>query len=160
MLFDWKFASSNQKHCPDLGSVASLVWNFCTVSSDIISWRKPVMASQIGCCFLRLLVHVITWANLWRTTFLVIFPCQVEQTADSVSSSGVHVSKGSQSATFVRSKRHSDASRGILFINDDGWILSSFGWVWFAGAGNGAIEADRIRVRVPVTGHLLGSYIT
>ncbi|KAJ7378015.1 Ribonuclease H2 subunit B [Desmophyllum pertusum] len=36
---------------------------------------------------------------------------KVEQTADSVSSSGVHVSKGSQSATFVRSKRHTDASR-------------------------------------------------
>ncbi|XP_078379595.1 ribonuclease H2 subunit B-like isoform X1 [Oculina patagonica] len=36
---------------------------------------------------------------------------KVEQTADCVSSSGVHVSKGSQSATFVRSKRHTDASR-------------------------------------------------
>ena len=49
-----------------------------------------------------------------ENNFLVIFPCQVEQTADSVSSSGVHVSKGSQSATFVRSKRHSDASRGTV----------------------------------------------
>lgn len=58
-----------------------------------------------------------------------------------MSSSGVHVSKGSQSATFVRSKRHSDASRGSLFINGDGCILSSFGWFLFAGAGNGAIEA-------------------
>jgi len=36
---------------------------------------------------------------------------KVEQTADSVSSSGVHVSKGSQSATFVRSKRHTEATR-------------------------------------------------
>jgi len=36
---------------------------------------------------------------------------KVEQTADSISSSGVHVSKGSQSATFVRSRRHTDATR-------------------------------------------------
>lgn len=36
---------------------------------------------------------------------------KVEQTANSLSQSGVHVSKGSQSATFVRSRRHIDATR-------------------------------------------------
>ena len=63
VLIIWKFASSNQKHCPDLGSVASLAWNFCAVCSDIISWRKPVMASQIGCCFLRLLVQSCNYVS-------------------------------------------------------------------------------------------------
>ena len=63
VLIGWKFASSSQKHCPHLGIVASLAWNFCTVSSDIISWRKPVMASQIGCCFLRLLVQSCNYVS-------------------------------------------------------------------------------------------------
>ena len=35
----WKFASTNQKHYPDLGSDASSVWNFCTRFSDVI-WRE------------------------------------------------------------------------------------------------------------------------
>ena len=32
-----KFASTNQKHYPDLGSDTSSVWNFCRRFSDIIS---------------------------------------------------------------------------------------------------------------------------
>ncbi|CAH3120028.1 unnamed protein product [Pocillopora meandrina] len=36
---------------------------------------------------------------------------KVEQTANGISQSSVHVSKGSQSATFIRSRRHMDASR-------------------------------------------------
>ena len=37
---DWscgKCASANQKRYPDLGSVTSSVWNFCTPFSDVIS---------------------------------------------------------------------------------------------------------------------------
>ena len=32
LLINWKFASSNQKHYPDLESDVSLLWNFCTGS--------------------------------------------------------------------------------------------------------------------------------
>ena len=32
-----KFASTNQKHYPDLGSQTSSVWNFCARSSDVVS---------------------------------------------------------------------------------------------------------------------------
>ena len=35
-----KFASSNQKHYPDLSSDASSVWNFCARSSDVILRAK------------------------------------------------------------------------------------------------------------------------
>ena len=35
-----KFASTNQKHYPDLGSDTSSVWNFCSRFSDIISWAN------------------------------------------------------------------------------------------------------------------------
>ena len=45
-----KFASTNQKHCPDLGSDASSVWNFCARFSA----GKPVVASRDVGCFLRL----------------------------------------------------------------------------------------------------------
>ena len=159
MLISWKFASSNQKHCPDLGSVVSLAWNFCAVSSDIISWRKPVMASQIGCCFLRLLAHVITWANLWRTTFLVNFHVRLNRLLI-VCHQVVFMYLRVHKVQRLYEAKDIVMCQEVLFINDDGWILSSFGWVWFAGAGNGAIEATRIRVRVPVTGPLLGSYIT
>ena len=42
-----KFASTNQKHYPDLGSHAALVWNFCACFSDVISrgnrwWRRKM----------------------------------------------------------------------------------------------------------------------
>ena len=159
MLISWKFASSNQKHCPDLESVASLAWNFCTVSSDIISWRKPVMASQNGCYFLKLLVHVITWANLWRTTFLVNFHVRLNRLLI-VCHQVVFMYLRVHKVQRLYEAKDIVMRQEVLFINDDGWILSSFGWVWFAGAGNGAIEAARIRVKVPVTGPLLGSYIT
>ena len=36
-LIGYKFASTNQKHYPDLGSDASSVWNFCAPFSDVIS---------------------------------------------------------------------------------------------------------------------------
>ena len=36
VLIGWKFASTNQKHYPDLGSDLSLVWNFCARFSDVI----------------------------------------------------------------------------------------------------------------------------
>ena len=32
-----RFASTNQKHYPDLGSDTSSVWNFCARFSDVIS---------------------------------------------------------------------------------------------------------------------------
>ena len=48
-----KFASTNQKHYPDLGSDASSVWNFCARFSDVISrgnqwWRRKVSAVFSG----------------------------------------------------------------------------------------------------------------
>jgi len=43
---DWSchigFASTNQKHYPDLGSDASSVWNFCALFSDVISFSGSV----------------------------------------------------------------------------------------------------------------------
>ena len=46
-----KFASTNQKHYPDLGSDASSVWNFCACFSDVISrgnqWRRREMFFMI-----------------------------------------------------------------------------------------------------------------
>lgn len=47
------FASTNQKHYPDLGSDGSSVWNFCTLSSDVISrgkrlWRREMPAVFSG----------------------------------------------------------------------------------------------------------------
>ena len=49
LLIGWKFASSNQKHNPDLGGDASSVWNFYTRSFDFISrgnqrWRCQMSA--------------------------------------------------------------------------------------------------------------------
>ena len=35
-----KFDSTNQKHYPDSGSVASSVWNFCSRLSDVISRKN------------------------------------------------------------------------------------------------------------------------
>ena len=39
-LIGWKFASSNQKHYPDLGCDTLSVWNFCAHFSDVISRRN------------------------------------------------------------------------------------------------------------------------
>ena len=41
-----KFASTNQKHNPDLGSEESTVWNFCSRFSDVIS-RGGVAKCQL-----------------------------------------------------------------------------------------------------------------
>ena len=40
LLTGWSKLSANQKHYPDLGSVASSVWNFCPRFSDVISRGK------------------------------------------------------------------------------------------------------------------------
>ena len=44
-----KFASTNQKHYPDLGSDASSVWNFCAHFSEVIlpgnQWWRREMSS-------------------------------------------------------------------------------------------------------------------
>ena len=44
-----KFASTNQKHYPDMGSEASSVWDFCARFSDVISrgnrWWSREMSS-------------------------------------------------------------------------------------------------------------------
>ena len=48
-----KFASTNQKHYPDLDSDASSVWNFCARFSDVTSrgtrwWRREMSAVFSG----------------------------------------------------------------------------------------------------------------
>ena len=45
-----EFASTNQKHYPDLGSNKSSAWNFCACSSEV----RPVVPSQNVGCYLRL----------------------------------------------------------------------------------------------------------
>ena len=50
-LFGWKFASANQQHYSHLGSDASSVWKFCARFSDVISWRKKVVASRNSAVF-------------------------------------------------------------------------------------------------------------
>ena len=50
LLIGWKFASTNQKHYPDLGSDTSSVWNFCARFPDFISqgnkwWRHEMSAA-------------------------------------------------------------------------------------------------------------------
>ena len=47
-----KFASANQKHCPDLGSDASsAVWNFCARFSDVISRGNQWQHREISAVF-------------------------------------------------------------------------------------------------------------
>ena len=58
-----KFASTNQKHYPDLGKDASSVWNFCTRFSDVISrgnrlWRLDVSSVFSG--YLLLFIKIKT----------------------------------------------------------------------------------------------------
>ena len=55
---------------PEWQAVKMIFFGPCFSDIIIFSWWKPVRASQNVCCFLRLLVHVFTLANLWRTTFL------------------------------------------------------------------------------------------
>ena len=75
-----KFASTNQKHYPDLRSDASSVWNFCACFSDVVSqenhWchHKICLFSQStpkgvmsqGCYFFR---SILYWSH-----YLVPFP--------------------------------------------------------------------------------------
>ena len=42
-----KFASTNQKHYPDLGSDTSSVWNFCSRSSGVIKELKQLRRRQL-----------------------------------------------------------------------------------------------------------------
>ena len=47
-----KFASTNQKHYPDMGSEASSVWDFCARFSDVISrgnrrWSREMSSVSI-----------------------------------------------------------------------------------------------------------------
>ena len=51
-----KFATTYQKHYPDLGSDTSLAWNFCARSSDVMKQRKPLVTSKNVGCFLRLCI--------------------------------------------------------------------------------------------------------
>ena len=43
-----KFASTNQKHYPDLRSDASSVWNFCACFSDVVSQENRWCAVKCG----------------------------------------------------------------------------------------------------------------
>ena len=50
-----KNSSTNQKHYPDTGSDASLVWNFCFRFSDVISRGNQwwVALPNVGGCFIK-----------------------------------------------------------------------------------------------------------
>ena len=74
---DWlcgKFASANQKRYPDLGSVTSSVWNFCTPLSDVIF--------RIVGFFLRL---VIPWLNAFAFYLSSLMSYRYSQFQPSVS---------------------------------------------------------------------------
>ena len=76
-VFDWlcgKFASANQKLYPDLGSVTSSVWNFCTPFSDVIT-------RNVG-FFLRL---VIPWLNAFTFYLSTLMSYRYSQFQPSVS---------------------------------------------------------------------------
>ena len=88
------FASTNQKHYPDLGSDASSVWNFCTRFSDFISrgnqwWHREMSAGLFDWIvlfriwFKRFLspAHVTYWSCLWP---LELMTSQVVQRTKSV----------------------------------------------------------------------------
>ena len=47
----WKFASTNQKHHPDLGSDTSSVWSFCACSSDVISRETQLSRRGMSAVF-------------------------------------------------------------------------------------------------------------
>ena len=53
LLIGLKSASTNQKHYPDLGSDALIVWSFCVRFSDVIlrenqRWRRGMTAVLSG----------------------------------------------------------------------------------------------------------------
>ena len=72
----WKFASTSQKHHPDLGSDTSSVWNFCARSSDAI-----LRESQLSRRECRLFSQASPISNLWKEgsthTFVINYFCQV-----------------------------------------------------------------------------------
>ena len=76
LLIGWKFASTNQKHYPDLGRDESSVWNFCTrfFLRRHFAGEPTVESRSVG-CFLRLLkiqanfVLVVTTAFYGQWTF-------------------------------------------------------------------------------------------
>ena len=43
--------ATNQKHYPDLGSVASLAWNFYVCFSDVILWGKQWWCREMSVVF-------------------------------------------------------------------------------------------------------------
>ena len=65
-----KFAPTNQKHYPDLGSDASSVWNFCTCFLDLISQGNQGRHREVSSYFLRLYALWI-W-NLGSNSFKVL----------------------------------------------------------------------------------------
>ena len=54
-----KCASTNQKHCPDLGSDKSSVWNFCACFSDVISRGNQWRGREMSAVLFRLMFHMI-----------------------------------------------------------------------------------------------------
>ena len=58
-------ASDRLKHYSDLGRETSSVRNFCSCSSDIISWWSQAHHKNVG-CFLRL------WTGVLKETFYCI----------------------------------------------------------------------------------------
>ena len=51
--------STNQKHYPDLDSVTSSVWNFCSHSSDVISRGNHQLRREISAIFSRTLTYTL-----------------------------------------------------------------------------------------------------
>ena len=54
LLIGWIKFPTNQRHCPDLASDTSSVWNFCTHFSDVIlrgnhPWSRDMSAVFSGC---------------------------------------------------------------------------------------------------------------
>ena len=54
VMLHGKFAPTNQKHYPDLGSDASSIWNFCTCFLDVISQGNQGRHREVSSYFLRL----------------------------------------------------------------------------------------------------------
>ena len=56
LLINWKFASTNQKHYPDLGSVTSQVLDVCARFSDVISRENQRWCREKTAVFFRLVL--------------------------------------------------------------------------------------------------------
>ena len=56
LLIGWKFASTNQKHYPDLGSVTSQVLDVCARFSDVISRENQWWCREKTAVFFRLVL--------------------------------------------------------------------------------------------------------